>query len=48
MYGYDIFHEKLMTTLINSVRENSNANTYIFEGPKGLKKHDAARLFAKA
>ena len=48
MYGYDIFHEKLMTTLINSVRENSNANTYIFEGPKGLKKHDAAQLFAKA
>ena len=35
-------------SLINSARDNSNANTYIFEGTKGLKKHDAARLFAKA
>lgn len=48
MYGYDIFHEKIMMTLINSVRKNTNANTYIFEGAKGLKKHEAALLFAKA
>ncbi len=48
MQGYEIFHEKLMMTLISSVRENTNANTYIFEGAKGLKKHEAALLFAKA
>ncbi len=48
MQGYEIYHKKLMTTLIKSVRENTNANTYIFEGAKGLKKHEAALLFAKA
>ncbi len=48
MYGYDIFHNELMMTLINSVRNNTNANTYIFEGEKGLAKHEAALLFAKA
>ncbi len=48
MYGYSVFHEKLMDTLINSVRKGENANTYIFEGASGLKKHEAALLFAKA
>ena len=48
MYGYRIFHDKLMMTLIDSVREDRNANTYIFEGAEGLKKHEAALLFAKA
>lgn len=48
LYGYNIFHEKLMHTLLLSVREHRNANTYIFEGPSGLGKHDAALLFAKA
>ena len=48
MYGYNVFHETLMTTLIDSVRNNENANTYIFEGEKGLAKHEAALLFAKA
>lgn len=48
MQGYEIFHKKLMTALISSVQANNNANTYIFEGAKGLKKHDAALLFAKA
>lgn len=48
MYGYDIFHNDIMTTLLNSVRNNKNSNTYIFEGEQGLGIHDAARLFAKA
>lgn len=48
MYGYNVFHNKLMMTLIESVRRNENANTYIFEGAQGLKKHDAALLFAKS
>lgn len=48
MYGYEIFHEKLMNTLIDNVRNNSNAAAYIFEGAKGLLKHNAALLFAKA
>ncbi len=48
MYGYTVFHEKLMDTLLSSVRENANANTYIFEGAQGLGKHEAALLFAKS
>ena len=48
MYGYNIFHDNLMMTLLNSVRNNTNANTYIFEGEKGLAVHNAAKLFAKA
>lgn len=48
MYGYEIFHENLMNTLFGTVRNRSNANTYIFEGAKGLSKHDAAKLFAKS
>ncbi len=48
MYGYDIFHENLMNTLLENVRERRNANTYIFEGAKGLSRHNAALLFAKA
>ena len=48
MYGYNVFHKKLMMTLIESVRRNKNANTYIFEGAEGLKKHEAALLFAKS
>lgn len=48
MYGYDIFHENLLQTLIENVRGEKNANTYIFEGAKGLCKHEAALLFAKA
>lgn len=48
MYGYTIFHEGLMDTLINNVREGKNANTYIFEGEPGLGKSEAAQLFAAA
>lgn len=48
MYGYEIFHENIMNTLIENARRGLNANTYIFEGAKGLGKHEAARLFANA
>ena len=48
MYGYEVFHKEIMETLINSVRQNTNANTYVFEGAGGLGKHQAARLFAQA
>ncbi|MGN0181752.1 MAG: ATP-binding protein [Candidatus Ornithomonoglobus sp.] len=48
MYGYEIFHEKLIDTLLGNVREGKNANTYIFEGAKGLSRHNAALLFAKS
>lgn len=46
MYGYDIFHDNLINTLIGNVRKGTNANTYIFEGSKGLHKFTAAKLFA--
>lgn len=48
MYGYEIFHEAVMSTLIDNLRAGRSANTYIFEGVKGLRKHQAALLFAKA
>lgn len=48
MYGYNIFHEDIMKTLIGNIREGKSANAYIFAGEKGLAKHEAARLFAHA
>lgn len=48
MYGYNIFHDDLMNTLIGNIRDGKCANAYIFEGEKGLAKHEAARLFAQA
>ena len=48
MYGYDVFHEELLETLIKSVREDKGSHSYIFEGPEGLGKHMAARLLAAA
>lgn len=48
MYGYDIFHDDLMQSLINTVREGKNSHAYIFEGAKGLDILTAARLFAMA
>lgn len=48
MYGYEIFHESIMEKLIDNARQNKNANTYIFEGAKGLCRHNAARLFAQS
>ena len=48
MYGYDIFHEDLMKSLITAVREGVSSHAYIFEGDRGLDVAAAARLFAAA
>ena len=48
MYGYNIFHEDIINNLIENIRDGKCANAYIFEGEKGLAKHEAARLFAHA
>lgn len=48
MYGYTIFHYELMNILIENVRDGKCANAYIFEGEKGLAKHEAAKLFAQS
>ena len=48
MYGYDIFHEDLMKTLIDAVRRGVNSHAYIFEGDFDLNIAEAAKLFAAA
>lgn len=48
MYGYDIFHEKLIMNLLESVRHQNPAQAYIFEGEIGLGRYEAARLVAAA
>ena len=48
MYGYDIFHDNLMKTLIDAVRRGVNSHAYIFEGGFGLNIAEAANLFAAA
>lgn len=49
MYGYTgIFHEKIMKTLINSIKNNHNGHAYIFEGVDGLDQAACADLFANA
>lgn len=48
MYGYEIFHQELMKTLIQSVRNNTSSHAYIFEGAKGLFIENCASLFASA
>lgn len=48
MYGYEIFHEDLLQSLINTVRAGTCSHAYIFEGDKGLGTLEAARLFAAA
>ena len=47
MYGYTVFHEDTLNTLIRSVREGRSANAYIFEGDRGLGVMNAALLFTK-
>lgn len=47
MYGYTVFHEDIINSLIRSVREGRSANAYIFEGDKKLGVMNAAELFAK-
>lgn len=48
MYGYETFHDKLMTNLIESVHKGTSSHAYIFEGENGLGKLNCARLFAAA
>ena len=48
MYGYSVFHEKIMKMLINNVHNNACSHAYIFDGMKGLHKHEAGLLFAQA
>lgn len=48
MYGYDIYHEKQMNTVIKSVQEGKNSHAYIFCGEKGLNRHECAELAAAA
>ena len=48
MYNYTTFHEKIMNTLINNVRNENPSHAYIFEGVKGMYKAENARLFANA
>lgn len=46
MYGYDIYHEKIMLALIDAVRNNQNSHAYIFEGAKGIGKRECAKMFS--
>lgn len=46
MYGYEVFHENILKSLITSVREDRTQHAYIFEGEKGVGKVNAADLFA--
>ncbi len=48
MYGYEIFHQKIMTGLLDAVRAGRAAHAYIFEGDIGAGVGEAAALFAKA
>ena len=48
MYGYDVFHNEIMTELINTVRNNESRHAYLFSGPRGVGKKKAARLFCAA
>ncbi len=48
MYGYTTFHDDLLKNLIHSAQNGEASHAYIFEGVKGLAKHEAARLFAAA
>ena len=48
MYGYTVFHDKIINTLISGVHNGTASHAYIFEGPAGMYKHEAARLFANA
>ena len=48
MYGYEIFHNDILTELINSVHNGENRQAYLFTGPEGVGRHNAAKLFANA
>ena len=46
MYGYEIFHEDILKELINTVHTEKNRQAYLFVGPEGIGRHEAANLFA--
>ena len=46
MYGYETFHENILKELINTVHNGENRQAYLFVGPEGVGRHEAANLFA--
>ncbi len=46
MYGYEIFHENILKELISTVHTEKNHQAYLFVGPEGIGRHEAANLFA--
>lgn len=48
MYGYEIFHNEILTELISAVHKGENAQAYLFSGPEGVGLSEAADLFAAA
>ena len=46
MYGYEVFHEGILKELINTVHTEKNRQAYLFVGPEGVGRHEAANLFA--
>ncbi len=48
MYGYEIFHDNIMSELIKTVHNNTAKQAYLFVGPKGVGKEISAKLFAQS
>ncbi len=46
MYGYETFHDNIIKELINTVHKGKNRQAYLFVGPEGVGRHEAANLFA--
>lgn len=46
IYGYTVFHKKIMENLFKCVKNNSVSHAYIFEGNEGLNLKECALLFA--
>lgn len=48
MYGYEVFHEEILKSMIAAVRTEHVQHAYIFEGEPGIGRRKAAGLFAAA
>lgn len=46
MYGYEVFHEDILDSLIRNVRNDTSQHAYIFEGERGGGSLEAASLFS--
>ncbi len=46
MYGYETFHDDIIKELVKNVHNGQNRQAYLFVGPDGVGKHEAANLFA--